>query len=98
MQYGSYLSHSCINVFTSTAKTHYIRLLPVFLPDGKLVNTAELPVQLENAVIEMMFSLKHYYYGPTAGKFEQGQVENMFMGTIKQITILQANTFTSSSI
>jgi hypothetical protein len=92
VEYGSYLPDGCIESFRTTAKTHHIRLAPVFLPNGKRVSPDELPIRLENAVVEVMFSLKHYYYGPTTGKFKQTKVGNTYTATIDQITILQVNT------
>ena len=92
MEYGSYLPDTYTDAFRSTAKTHHIRLIPVFLPNGKCVGPAELPIRLENAVIEVMFSLKHYYYGPISGNFKQTKVGNTFTATIEQVTIVQLNT------
>lgn len=96
LEYGSYLPDTYADAFFSTAKTHHVRLIPVFLPNGKCVGPVELPIRLENAVIEVMFTLKHYYYGPIAGNFKQTKVGNTFTATIEQVTILQLNTIVPS--
>jgi hypothetical protein len=97
-QYTSYLPDSCTDAFRSAAKTHHIRHIPVFLTSGKLVPTEELLIRLEDAVVEVMFSLKHYYYGPATNKFKQTKVGNTFTATIEQVTILQINTITPSPL
>jgi len=95
-KYTSYLPDSCIEAFRSAAKTHHIRHIPVFMPNGKLVPQEELLIRLEGAIVEVMFSLKHYYYGPTTGKYKQNKVGNTFTATIEQVSILQANLVTLS--
>ena len=95
MEYGSYLPDHIIEAFRNASKTHHIHLAPIFFPNGKRISPDEFPICLENAVVEIMFSLRHYYYtGPTTtGRFKpSGKEGNTFTGTIEQIKILQLNT------
>jgi hypothetical protein len=80
-------------MFQSCAKSHHIRIAPVFLPNGKAVPVDELRIRLDNAIVEVMFSLKHYYYrGPSGGnRFKSTKEGNTFTGTIEQVKILQVN-------
>jgi len=102
-QYCSYLPDQHVEVFRIAAKTHHIKLPPVFFADGTLVEADELAIRLDNALIEVMFTLKHYYYPANTGqgstKFKpnrpwgNNQSEgNTFTATIAQVRILKANT------
>jgi hypothetical protein len=97
-KYASYLPDSCMDACRSTAKTYPICRISVFLARGKLVPTEGLLIRLEDALVEIMFTLKHYYYGPSTGKFKQTKVGNTFTTTIEQVTILLTNTPIPSSI
>jgi len=86
--------------FQSAARSHHIRLAPVFFPNGKRISPDEFPIRLENAVVEIMFSLRHYYYaGPTmTSKFKPSKEGNTFTGMIEQVKILQLNTVVPSPL
>jgi hypothetical protein len=92
VQYSSYLTDNYLDAFRTAAKSHHIRLAHIFFATGKCVPPDEFPVQLENAVIEIMFSLKHYYYGPSTNRFKASKEGNTYSGTIEQVKILWTNT------
>jgi hypothetical protein len=99
--YCSYLPDNCVEPYTTAAKTHHICLAPIFFADGKRVPADELTIRLENAVVEVMFSLKHFYYGrPTArmgsNKYKSTKEGNTFSTVIAQVKILQTNTVVPS--
>ena len=108
-EYCSYVQDHYVEVFHTAAKTHHIRLPPVFFANGTLVNPDELPIRLDNALVEIMFHLKHYYYPPSGGpgtnKFKTnkswGNNEsggNTFTATIDQVKILKANNVIPSPV
>jgi hypothetical protein len=74
-----------VEAFRATAKTHHIRLAPIFFSNGKHVSPDQYVICLENALVEVMFSLRHYYYPGFKGKTES----NTFTATLDQIRILK---------
>jgi hypothetical protein len=84
-----------MDIFRQTAKSNYIRLAPVFFSDGRRVKIDQLPIRLENATIEIMFSLRHYYYAVNKNNRADS---NTFTATIEQIRILQSNPTTGTPL
>ena len=99
-EYCSYLPNHLVERFQSAARSHHICLAPFFFPNGKCISPDEFSIQLENVVVEIMFSLQHYYYaGPTTtSKFKPSKEGNTFTGRIEQVKILQLNTVVPSPL
>jgi len=108
-QYCLYLPDHLVDTFRMAAKTHHIRVAPIFFPDGSLVQPDEWAIRLDNVLLEVMFTLKHYLYGSAnkAGNskykynknWTSDQAEtNTFTATIVQVKIIEANTIVPSPV
>jgi hypothetical protein len=93
-KYCSYVPDDYVDAFRNTAKTHHIRLAPIFLSNGKRVIPDQYSIRLENALVEVMFTLHHYYYPGTKGK----PATNTFSATIQQVKVLEAQPSIPSSV
>jgi len=104
-KYCSYIPDTYVDAYRSTSKTHHICLAPIFFPNGKRVEPDEFLIRLDNALLEIMFTLRHYYYPATKksnttskGWFNNRTASNTYTATIEQIKILHINPVIRSPI
>ena len=88
------------NVYDTVAEEFDIDLPPIFLQDGKLVPPSQLTIRMPDALVEVMFSLRHYLIAenkkgsnPRSGFRGPVKTEpsNTFTATIEQIRILKSS-------
>lgn len=82
------------------AEDHDIDIPPIFLANGKLVPASQLPVRLPNALVEVMFTLRHYSIsdikrgnsnrGARSTTGRASAPTNTFSATIEQVKILKS--------
>jgi hypothetical protein len=82
-EYASFLAKDYVEPFRSTSTTHHICIPPIFFPSGDLVDGDELPARLDNAIVEIMFTLQHFYYA-----YKGKSPSNSYMAVIQQAKIL----------
>jgi hypothetical protein len=80
------------------AEDHDIDIPPVFLSNGKLIPPSQLAVRLPNALVEVMFTLRHYFitekkkFTASSSRTPAGRgTSNTFTATVEQVKILTSN-------
>jgi hypothetical protein len=80
------------------AEDHNIDIPPIFLTSGKLIPPSQLAVRLPNALVEVMFTLRHYFISETkkgnSNRFRSSAGRgntNTFTATVEQVKILKSN-------
>ena len=63
--------------------THKVLLLPVYDERGRCVEPSRIFSTLRGALVELHFSLRHYFIRKETGNYDT------FMGSVKQIVVLK---------